>query len=116
MNAWENITHNANTNSGSSSAVVAEGGVVSAEELLARAWDENTDPFTNAVRITVSGLRKRLGHRHRAIAADYQQGVEPVPAHVLQALVHHVRKDRLARRVSARRSVSAFATGRCSTT
>jgi two-component system response regulator VanR len=41
--------------------VVAEGGVVSAEELLKRAWDENADPFTNAVRITVSGLRKRLG-------------------------------------------------------
>src|SRR5213083_1336472 len=41
--------------------VAAEGGVVSAEELLARAWDENADPFTNAVRITVSGLRKRLG-------------------------------------------------------
>ena len=41
--------------------VGAEGGVVSAEELLARAWDENADPFTNAVRITVSGLRKRLG-------------------------------------------------------
>ncbi|MBS1843409.1 MAG: response regulator transcription factor [Actinobacteria bacterium] len=39
----------------------AEGGVVSAEELLERAWDENADPFTNAVRITVSGLRKRLG-------------------------------------------------------
>jgi two-component system, OmpR family, response regulator VanR len=39
----------------------AEGGVVSAEELLAGAWDENADPFTNAVRITVSGLRKRLG-------------------------------------------------------
>ena len=32
--------------------VAAEGGVVSAEELLERAWDENTDPFTNAVRIT----------------------------------------------------------------
>ena len=41
--------------------VTAEGGVVSAEELLERAWDENADPFTNAVRITVSGLRKRLG-------------------------------------------------------
>ena len=41
--------------------VAAEGGVVSAEELLQRAWDENADPFTNAVRITVSGLRKRLG-------------------------------------------------------
>ncbi len=41
--------------------VAAEGGVVSAEDLLARAWDENADPFTNAVRITVSALRKRLG-------------------------------------------------------
>src|ERR671911_654743 len=41
--------------------VAAGGGVVSAEELLARAWDENAEPFTNAVRITVSGLRKRLG-------------------------------------------------------
>jgi two-component system response regulator VanR len=41
--------------------VAAEGGVVSAEELLERAWDENADPFTNAVRITVSARRKRLG-------------------------------------------------------
>jgi len=41
--------------------VAAEGGVVSAEVLLQRAWDENADPFTNAVRITVSALRKRLG-------------------------------------------------------
>ena len=39
----------------------AEGGVISAEELLQRAWDEHADPFTNAVRITVSALRKRLG-------------------------------------------------------
>ncbi|XRQ10676.1 response regulator transcription factor [Actinomadura welshii] len=37
------------------------GGVVSAEELLEKAWDANADPFTNAVRITVSALRKRLG-------------------------------------------------------
>jgi two-component system response regulator VanR len=41
--------------------MAAAGGVVGAEELLARAWDENADPFTNAVRITVSALRKRLG-------------------------------------------------------
>ncbi len=41
--------------------VAAEGGIVSAEELLERAWDENANPFTNAVRITVSSLRKRLG-------------------------------------------------------
>ena len=41
--------------------VAAEGGVVSAEELLEQAWDMHADPFTNAVRITVSSLRKRLG-------------------------------------------------------
>lgn len=41
--------------------VDAAGGVISAEELLERAWDENADPSTNAVRITVSSLRKRLG-------------------------------------------------------
>src|SRR5437016_704984 len=41
--------------------VAAEGGVVGAEEPLKRAWDQNADPFTNAVRITVSALRKRLG-------------------------------------------------------
>ncbi|GAB3411931.1 response regulator transcription factor [Schumannella luteola] len=39
----------------------AGGGVVSAETLLERAWDENADPFTNAVRITISSLRRRLG-------------------------------------------------------
>ncbi|MFC4456403.1 response regulator transcription factor [Deinococcus sonorensis] len=41
--------------------VAAGGGVVSAETLLEQAWDEHADPFTNAVRITVSALRKRLG-------------------------------------------------------
>src|SRR3978361_562497 len=41
--------------------VTAEGGVVSAEELLERAGDENSDPFPNADSLTASGLRKRLG-------------------------------------------------------
>lgn len=41
--------------------MTARGGVVSAEALLEQAWDENADPFTNAVRITISTLRKRLG-------------------------------------------------------
>ena len=38
-----------------------EGAVVSAEELLDRAWDEHTDPFTNVVRVTIMKLRKSLG-------------------------------------------------------
>jgi DNA-binding response OmpR family regulator len=39
----------------------AQGAVVSTEEILARAWDDATDPFTNAVRMTVSRLRAKLG-------------------------------------------------------
>jgi DNA-binding response OmpR family regulator len=39
----------------------AGGAVVSAEELLEQAWDENADPFTNSVRVTVMTLRKKLG-------------------------------------------------------
>ncbi|QVQ52391.1 response regulator transcription factor [Spiractinospora alimapuensis] len=39
----------------------ADGGVVSAEQLLEKAWDENADPFTNVVRVTVMTLRKKLG-------------------------------------------------------
>ena len=39
----------------------AEGAVVSAEELLEKAWDENADPFTNAVRVAVMTLRRKLG-------------------------------------------------------
>jgi two-component system response regulator VanR len=39
----------------------ARGGVTSAEDLLAKAWDENTDPFTNSPRVTISSLRRKLG-------------------------------------------------------
>jgi len=39
----------------------ARGAVVSAEELLEQAWDENADPFTNSVRVTLGTLRKKLG-------------------------------------------------------
>jgi DNA-binding response OmpR family regulator len=37
------------------------GTVVSAEQLLEKAWDENIDPFTNVVRVTMMTLRKKLG-------------------------------------------------------
>jgi DNA-binding response OmpR family regulator len=39
----------------------ADGSVVSAEQMLEKAWDENTDPFTNVVRVTVMTLRRKLG-------------------------------------------------------
>jgi DNA-binding response OmpR family regulator len=39
----------------------ADGGVVSAEQLLEKAWDEQIDPFTNVVRFTVMMVRRKLG-------------------------------------------------------
>lgn len=63
----------------------ADGGVVSQEELLARAWDENADPFSNPVRVTISLLRRRLGspdlietvpgagYRVRAVGVDHDR-------------------------------------------
>lgn len=39
----------------------AEGAVVSSERILESAWDDATDPFSNAVRMTVSRLRSKLG-------------------------------------------------------
>jgi DNA-binding response OmpR family regulator len=41
--------------------MAADGRVVSAEELLERAWDEMADPFSTAVKVTVSRLRRKLG-------------------------------------------------------
>ncbi|MEU8423418.1 response regulator transcription factor [Micromonospora sp. NPDC048835] len=41
--------------------LLADGAVVSAEDLLERAWDEHIDPFTNVVRVTVMKLRRKLG-------------------------------------------------------
>ena len=41
--------------------LAAQGRAVSAEELLERVWDENADPFTAAVKITVGRLRAKLG-------------------------------------------------------
>ncbi|HEV2873777.1 MAG TPA: response regulator transcription factor [Thermoleophilaceae bacterium] len=41
--------------------MAAGGGVVSNDELVARVWDENADPFTNSVRMTVLRLRRKLG-------------------------------------------------------
>jgi DNA-binding response OmpR family regulator len=39
----------------------SQGRVVSAEDLLEQAWDEHADPFTNAVRVAVMTLRRKLG-------------------------------------------------------
>jgi DNA-binding response OmpR family regulator len=41
--------------------LIADGAVVSAEELLERVWDENADPFTRTVPVTLARLRRKLG-------------------------------------------------------
>jgi DNA-binding response OmpR family regulator len=41
--------------------LAAAGVVVSSEELLEKVWDENTDPFSNVVRVTMMTLRRKLG-------------------------------------------------------
>jgi DNA-binding response OmpR family regulator len=39
----------------------SESGTLSAETLLAQVWDENADPFTRTVQVTIGRLRRRLG-------------------------------------------------------
>jgi DNA-binding response OmpR family regulator len=41
--------------------LASAGAVVSAEQLLEQVWDENADPFTNVVAMTVLRLRRKLG-------------------------------------------------------
>ncbi|GAA4140364.1 response regulator transcription factor [Actinomadura keratinilytica] len=41
--------------------LASKGRAVSAEELLERVWDETADPFTHAVKVTISRLRAKLG-------------------------------------------------------
>jgi DNA-binding response OmpR family regulator len=69
--------------------------VVPAEELLEHVWDENADPFTQTVRVTVGTLRRKLtldgeepvletvigrGYRLRELPAGVDGSVEGVPA------------------------------------
>jgi two-component system response regulator VanR len=53
----------------------ADGRAVSSEELLERVWDENADPFTNTVRMTMVGLRRKLGSPavvHTVVGSGYR--------------------------------------------
>ncbi|PRY38956.1 response regulator transcription factor [Umezawaea tangerina] len=53
----------------------AEGAVVTTEQLLEKAWDEHADPFTNAVRVAVMTLRRKLGSPpliHTVAGAGYR--------------------------------------------
>jgi DNA-binding response OmpR family regulator len=53
------------------------GAVVSSEELLERVWDENADPATTIVRVTIMTLRKKLGEPQvvqTVVGAGYRLG------------------------------------------
>ncbi len=58
----------------------ADGVVVSSEELLDRVWDENADPFTTTVRVTMMTLRRKLGDPpliETVVGAGYRLTGEP---------------------------------------
>ncbi|NGN65581.1 response regulator transcription factor [Streptomyces sp. A7024] len=51
------------------------GEVIGAEELLEHVWDENADPFTNTVRVTVGSLRRKItGEDEPLIETVIRQG------------------------------------------
>ena len=55
----------------------ADGAVVSSESLLEAVWDENVDPFSTIVRMTIMTLRRRLGEPtpiHTVVGAGYRMG------------------------------------------
>ena len=57
----------------------ADGAVVSPEELLERAWDEQVDPLTNSVRMVVMTLRRKMGRvsRHTFAASGRKRSNYP---------------------------------------
>jgi DNA-binding response OmpR family regulator len=62
--------------------LAADGAVVSSEELLERVWDENADPFTTTVRVTVMTLRRKLGEPgviDTVVGAGYRIAEHPYP-------------------------------------
>jgi DNA-binding response OmpR family regulator len=57
--------------------LAARGSVVSSEDLLERVWDENADPFTTTVRVTMMTLRRKLGEPgliDTVVGAGYRVG------------------------------------------
>ena len=53
---------------------------LSTEQLLQQAWDENADPFTNTVKVTIARLRRKLGEPqiiHRTPGIGYRITATP---------------------------------------
>lgn len=61
----------------------ANPGSLSAEKLLEQVWDENADPFTKTVQVTIARLRRKLGEPQviqTIPAVGYQIVGGPLPA------------------------------------
>lgn len=61
----------------------ASPGGLTAEKLLQQAWDENADPFTNTVKVTIARLRRKLGEPQiirRTPGIGYRITATPPPA------------------------------------
>ena len=97
--------------------LAADGAVVSAEELLERVWDENADPFTRTVVVTLTRLRRKLGEpevietvrRRRLPHAMTPAGLSVVAAAAVAAAGAHPARRLLRRPVPAGRAGAAGA-------
>jgi DNA-binding response OmpR family regulator len=61
--------------------LAAQGRLVSTEELLEQAWDENADLFTTTVKTTIGRLRAKIGHPpliHTVREGGYRIGEGPL--------------------------------------
>ncbi len=61
--------------------------VLSQEHLLEHVWDENTDPFTNTVRVTVGTLRRKLA------VAGGGEGLDDQPIETVVGAGYRLRSD-----------------------
>ena len=55
--------------------MAAAGGVVSSDDLLHHVWDDNADPHTTTVRVTMMALRRKLGEPaiiHTVVGSGYR--------------------------------------------
>ena len=78
--------------------LAADGAVVGPRSCSTRVWDENADPFTNTVRMTVMTLRRKLGDPpvietvHAAPGTGVRSTVRAPPDGALRAAVRQPRR------------------------
>ena len=58
--------------------IAASPGYLSAGQLLKKAWDENADPFSKTVAVTIGRLRDKLGEPHGHRGGLQDRGLVPL--------------------------------------